>query len=275
MPKIKINDVKIYYDVKGEGEPICLIIGWGASSVMWIDQPELLSKTHKVILIDNRGGGRSSKPDIPYTMKMFVEDIKGVLDHLNITKLHLLGHSMGGMIVQNFALTYPKMLNSLILCCTSPFSMVPNILIRNPVAWFIKTKFTPESIKNLLSAIFTKKYVDFLFQKSFDEEIENYQKLIRVAIKYPPNIRGMNNQFSAIKDHNTLNRLGEIEIPTLIIAGRQDFILPPRHSKILAKYIPNSEFKILEGGHGLYVEAEKEFHETIIDFLNRNKIFSK
>ena len=85
MPKILVKDVKIYYETLGEGEPICLIMGWGGSSVMWYRQREMLAKSYKVILIDNRGTGRSAKPKYPYTMEMFVDDIKGVLDLLRNT----------------------------------------------------------------------------------------------------------------------------------------------------------------------------------------------
>ena len=91
MPKIKNGDVKIYYDVRGEGEPLFLIMGWGGNSDSWYHQLDILSKSYKLILIDNRGVGRSSKPDYPYKMSMFLEDTKAVLDHLNITKFHLLG----------------------------------------------------------------------------------------------------------------------------------------------------------------------------------------
>ncbi len=269
MPKILVKDVKIYYETLGEGEPICLIMGWGGSSVMWYRQREMLAKSYKVILIDNRGTGRSAKPKYPYKMEMFIDDIKGVLDHLNISKLHLMGCSMGGMISQQFALTYPEMLSSLILCCTSANVKMPGVRNEDPEKLFLMTSVTPENLKEMFSLIFTKKYIDWLFSEEGRDEFNN---LIGEMAKYPPTIKGMKNQFSAIQDHDVVNRLGEIKIPTLILVGKNDVLLPPRNSKIIHKNIANSELQILEGGHMFWIEAEKEFNKAVIDFLSKHKI---
>ena len=269
MPKILVKDVKIYYEVLGEGEPICLIMGWGGSSVMWYRQREMLSKSYQVILIDNRGIGRSAKPKFPYTMQMFIEDTKAVLDHLNISKLHLVGCSMGGMIAQHFALTYPEMLSSLILCCTTATTKMPNVHGVEPEKLFMMTEVTPESLREMFSLIFTKKYIDWLFS---EEGRDEFNKLISEMAKYPPTIKGMKNQFKAIQNHDVLNRLGEIKIPTLILVGKKDVLLPPRNSKILHKNIANSELQILEGGHMFWIEAEKEFNKAVLDFLSKHKI---
>ncbi|MFX0136410.1 MAG: alpha/beta fold hydrolase [Candidatus Hodarchaeota archaeon] len=269
MPKILVKDVKIYYETLGEGEPICLIMGWGGSSVIWYRQREMLAKSYKVILIDNRGTGRSSKPKYPYTMQMFVDDVKAVLDHLNISKLHLMGCSMGGMISQQFALTYPDMLSSLILCCTAASTKMPNVNDVDPEKLFIMTEVTPESLRSMFSLIFTTKYIDWLFS---DDGRAEFNKLIIEMAKYPPTMKGMKNQFSAIQDHDVVNRLGEIKIPTLILVGKNDVLLPPRNSKIIHKNIANSELQILEGGHMFWIEAEKEFNKAVIDFLSKHKI---
>ena len=82
----------------------------------------------------------------------------------------------------------------------------------------------------------------------------------------------MNNQWNAIKGHNTLDRLKEIKVPTLILGGKQDVLLPSRNSKILARNISNSELKILQGGHGFWIESEKEFTKVVLDFLSKYKI---
>lgn len=269
MPKVNVNDIDIYYEIRGEGEPLCLIMGWGGNSDMWYHQRDLLSKSYQIILMDNRGVGRSSKPDIPYTMKMYVEDIKGILDYLGISKLHFMGCSMGGMIAQHFALTYPEMLSSLILCCTASSMKIPNVSGVNPEQLFALTEVTPENLKNVFSLIFSKKYIDWLFSEEGKEEFKN---LIRVMGKYPPTAKGMKNQFNAIKDHDILNRLKNIKIPTLVLVGRQDVLLPPRNSKIITKNIPNSKLYILEGGHMFWIESEIEFAGAVLDFLSMHKI---
>ncbi|NVM56342.1 MAG: alpha/beta hydrolase, partial [Candidatus Helarchaeota archaeon] len=196
-------------------------------------------------------------------------DVKAVLDHLNISKLHLLGCSMGGMIAQHFALTYPDMLNSLILCCTAANMTVPIVSEVNPEQLFVMTEVTLESLRTVLSFIFTKKYIDWLFS---DEGREEFNGLIKEMAKYPPTPKGMKYQFSAIREHNTLDRLKDITIPTLILVGKKDILLPARNSKILAKHIPNSELQILEGGHGFWIESEQAFNQSVLDFLRLHKI---
>lgn len=268
MPKVKINDINIYYEIRGEGEPLCLIMGLGGSSIMWYRQRELLSKSYKLILLDNRGVGRSSKSNIPYSMEMLVEDIKGVLDHLNISKLHLMGCSMGGMISQHFAFKYQGMLNSLILCCTTPSIQLQKQSNIKPEDLFIMREVTPESLRKIFSLIFTKRYVDWLFSKQGKEELSN---LIAEMSKSPPTMKVMKNQLEAIKNHEVIDRLNEIKIPTLVMVGKDDKLMPPKHSELLAKYLPNAELRILEGGHMFWIEEEKEFAKTVLNFLTNLK----
>ncbi|MHA1378608.1 MAG: alpha/beta fold hydrolase [Candidatus Helarchaeota archaeon] len=272
MPKIKNNGVKIYYETRGEGEPLCMIMGWGGASNFWYTQRDILSENYKLILIDNRGVGRSSKPDFPYTMQIFVEDIKAVLDHLEIKKLHLMGCSMGGMIVQHFALTYPEMLKSLILVCTSSNMNIRYSGTIQPERLFSMTNLTPRALMTVMSLFLSKKYIDWLFS---DKGRDERNRLMINIGAYVPTMKSMVYQWEAIKDHNTTDRLKEIKVPTLIIAGKHDVLLPPRHSKVLNRNITNSEFTILETGHGIWIESEDKFSKIVLDFLKRQKSLKK
>ncbi|MHA1301534.1 MAG: alpha/beta fold hydrolase [Candidatus Helarchaeota archaeon] len=269
MPKVKSNGVKIYYETKGKGEPLCMIMGWGGASNFWYTQRDLLSKHYKLILIDNRGVGRSSKPDIPYTMQMFVEDIKAVLDHLELSKIHLMGCSMGGMIAQHFALTYQDMLESLILVCTSANMNIKYSGAIQPERLFSMTNLTPRGLMTVLSIFLSSDYVRWLFSEEGKEE---RNKLMINIGSYLPTVKSMTNQWNAIRLHNTFARLGEIKVPTLILGGKQDVLLPPRHSRVLNKFIPNSELKILQGGHGFWIENEQKFADIVVNFLKKHKI---
>ena len=109
MPKIKVGDVNLNYDVDGKGDPLLMIMGLGASSAQW--DPELvedLARTFRVITFDNRGTGQSDKPDVPYSIEMFADDAAGMLEHLDIPTAHIFGVSMGGMIAQEFALRHVR-----------------------------------------------------------------------------------------------------------------------------------------------------------------------
>lgn len=109
MAKIKVNDIDMYYEIHGEGEPLVLIEGLGYSTWMWCKQVEELSKKFKVIIFDNRGVGETDKPDMEYSIEMFADDLADLLSKLEIKKAHILGVSMGGFVAQEFAIKYPCM----------------------------------------------------------------------------------------------------------------------------------------------------------------------
>ncbi|MFW9876350.1 MAG: alpha/beta fold hydrolase, partial [Candidatus Thorarchaeota archaeon] len=96
-----VNGIKFCYEIHGNGDPVLLVHGFGAKKESWIAQTSPLVKHFKVIRFDNRGAGKSDRPDASYTMEIFADDINGLLDHLEIEKTHIIGWSLGGMIVQN------------------------------------------------------------------------------------------------------------------------------------------------------------------------------
>ena len=114
----KVNDLKICYNVKGIGFPVFLIHGY-AKKEFWIGQIDELAKQFQVVWFDNRGVGKSERPNIPYSMKMLVDDLKGLMDFLEVQQAHLIGHSLGSMIAQHFALSHPERINKLILMSTT------------------------------------------------------------------------------------------------------------------------------------------------------------
>jgi pimeloyl-ACP methyl ester carboxylesterase len=96
MPTVKVDDINMYYEVHGEGEPLALIMGLGASMDWWFRQIPMFSLEYRVVACDNRGAGQSDKPDIPYTMEMMADDLAGLLDAIGINTAHIFGASMGG-----------------------------------------------------------------------------------------------------------------------------------------------------------------------------------
>lgn len=120
MPYLKTRVLELYYEISGQGEPIVFIGGLTSTVLSWKYQQKELQKYHQVVLFDNRGSGRTRilKPQ-QLSMQLFANDVYDLLKGLGIKKAHILGASMGGMIAQIFAHSYPECCISLILCCTA------------------------------------------------------------------------------------------------------------------------------------------------------------
>ena len=117
----EVNGIKICYEIYGEGKPVVLIHGFGSTKDEWkLAQLGPLSEKFKVIIMDNRGAGKSDRPDEPYLMEMFADDINSLMEHLNIDKAHIIGLSLGGMIAQTFTINYNEKVDKLILINTTP-----------------------------------------------------------------------------------------------------------------------------------------------------------
>ncbi len=108
MPTVRVNDIDMYYEIHGEGEPVVLIAGLNSDHALYREIIPRLAESYKVVAFDNRGVGQTDKPDIPYSIEMMAEDTAGLLNALGIEQAHLLGTSMGGRIATALALRYPS-----------------------------------------------------------------------------------------------------------------------------------------------------------------------
>ena len=166
----------MYYEIHGEGFPYVMISGSPCDVNWWIpEQIEVPSKYFKTIIFDNRGSGRTDKPVMDYSIKMFADDTVGLMNALNIEKAHVLGVSMGGFIAQEIAISYPERVEKLILCCThcggSKQVLPSNETIQKMM---IPRRTTPEELVNkTLSFCFTD---DFF--KNNPDFIESYKQRI-------------------------------------------------------------------------------------------------
>lgn len=245
-----------------------MIMGYGGHIGYWFRLIPALSQGCYVVAFDNRGTGRSDKPDIPYTMEMMAEDVAGLLDAIGIDAAHIFGVSMGGCIAQHFALCYPERVTSLILGCThcgGPHRIKSEPWIRELLHDFERIKqLTPEEhSREILDVIVSQEFI-----KNNKDIVDQY---IRRVTEHDTPIHGLIRQYEAIIGHDIYNRLPEIQAPTLVICGAADKMIPAENSSLLASRIPNAELVILEKmGHGFFIEAADEANKVVLDFLRRN-----
>jgi pimeloyl-ACP methyl ester carboxylesterase len=236
LPTARANGINIYYEIHGEGTPLVLIEGLSIdiSQVEWMVGG--FSQRHQVVAFDNRGAGRTDKPDIPYTIETMAEDTAGLLVALGIARAHVLGISMGGRVAIALALSHPEMVRSLILVSTS--ARVPP---RRSPLW---------SLSNFLIRI---------------------PLIRRIGTRYPQPYYAFVRQREASRGYDATGRLDEIREPTLILHGKQDRIVPFELAEETHRGIRGSSVAVFEGGHLFSFSKQKEFLGAVSEFLEKQE----
>ncbi len=259
---IKVNGIEIYYELHGRGDPLVLIMGLRRNAEWWYCQIPTFSKHFKVMAFDNRGAGRSDKPKIDYSIRLFADDTAELMKSLNIKNAHVLGVSMGGYVAQELAINFPEMVRSLVLGCTGAGGERAVLMSPERIKKFTANEgLTPEQI--------LQKDMDIYFSDKFimDHPMK-IKEFIEISLRYyqPPD--AFQRQFAACLEHHTINRLNRIQVPTLIMSGDDDPLVPPENSRILKELIPHAELKFFRGcRHCFFIEEAETFNQEVVSFL--------
>lgn len=256
MTFARVNDIDIWYERNGAGEPVLVISGTGGDlrkkpSVS--DGP--LARDFDVVTFDQRGLGQSSKPDQPYSMANYADDAAGLMEAIGWPAAHIVGISFGGMVAQELVLRHPDRVKKLVLCCTSPggeggasfpFHEVQHL---DPV----------ERAKRLIPISDTR--ADAAWAEA---NPELYALMVEMAASdpyrdEPRREMGARRQLEARVGHDTWSRLASITAPTLICGGRYDGVALPETQKNLAARIPGAQLEFFEGGHLFLVQDQSAF----------------
>ncbi|MFX0004127.1 MAG: alpha/beta fold hydrolase [Promethearchaeota archaeon] len=263
MPKIKVNDINMYYEIHGEGFPLIMILGLSCDVNWWT--PEIIdamAKNFNTIIFDNRGVGRTDKPEINYSIKMFAEDTIGLMDALKIEKAHTLGFSLGGFIAQEIALNYPDRVEKLVLCGTHAAGTKHLIASDEAMDFILNPPEDPkEYVNEFIPLLFTKAYIE-----SNPDFIESYKQRM---LKIPFNLDLYRRQLQG-SIFKTARRAKKIITPTLILQGKHDIIIPPENAEILKKEIHDSKVIMFENAaHFLFQPDPEGVVNVITEFLTQ------
>jgi 3-oxoadipate enol-lactonase len=264
MPNAAVNGIEINYKLEGDGpDTIVLVNGLADDLETWVFQMDaLLEAGHRVLRFDNRGVGSSSKPPGPYTTRLMADDAKALVDELGITDFHLLGTSMGGMIAQEFAINHPAGIRSLVLSstyaepgpfCSRMFSMWYDMAPINGV---------PFIMRDVTLWAFT---LDFFEHR--EDELREFEA--EMAAGTQP-VDAYLAQLSSIMTHDTVSRIGQIQAPTLVMAGEEDILIPVALSKRLHDGIDGAEWITTTGGHASLWEHPAPFNQAVLEFIGRH-----
>lgn len=265
MPTIKIGSQTIFYDEYGSGKTVILIPGLGANRFSWTKQINQFSKKYHIINLDNRDAGSSGQSSGPYDMNDMTNDIAGLIENLDLKSVCIVGISMGSYIAQYLALKYPHYVKKMVLVSSSAGGAT-HVYPKPEI--FALLNQNPDDVKTRTKRLFT-----LITGSGFAEKHpEDVELLVENALKFPMSHDAYMRQLAAAKTHNiggTREYLSRISVPTLVIHGEYDPIMPYTNGQILSKEIPGAKLLSLPNvGHLPHIEVTETFNQAVIEFLD-------
>jgi 3-oxoadipate enol-lactonase len=253
-----------------DAPPAMLLMGLGANGRLWAPAVRrLLAAGYEVIVVDNRGCGRSSTPWRPWTTRTMAGDAVAVLDELGVERAHVSGASLGGMVAQELALEFPERVSTLVLGSTTGgfrrLDLAPRkelLDIFEATLRLLRPASDPERrVSDFLCTVASE---DFARQcRPGDEAWDT----VAAMLEDQTSQRGSALQLLACMRHSTWSRLPRLRMPVQVHHGSQDPLIPPAAGRELARRIPGARFEIHAGaGHALF-ERTEEVSESILAFL--------
>ncbi len=261
MPLARVGDVVLSYERSGSGPPLLAIIGMSGSQLSW-GEPFLaaLREHFEVIVYDHRGVGESSRLDAPFTIADLAGDTAGLLDALALDSAHVLGISMGGMVAQELALAHPERVRTLALGCT--YCGGPGSSLASPAVGLRLV----ESLRSGDRALALRTGWEICVSPRFRDDASLYEAYLARASARPVAREVIMAQMQAIAAHDTSARLSGLGMPTLIVHGTADDLIPVQNAHVLAGHLPAAHLELLDdAGHLFFWEEPLRSAELVRD----------
>ena len=267
MPEETINGYKMHYEVNGDGQPLVMIhggLGGGEGSAAMVEHhSDTFSGDYKFICYDRRAAGRSETPADGYDLPNQVQDLRALLDRLDVSHAHILGSSAGGPIAMSFALGYPEMVDSLMLINTMSYASHDE---RQARKLELDNLLANEAAHGREAAV--EKALEIRQPKLRQDDPAQFSKLSQVNLERFDGIIKSIQSYLDIAD-SIESRLAEISMPTMIVHGDADITIPVGCGIRLHELIAHSEFHIFPGAeHGLMANEPRRMGNMIVEFLD-------
>jgi pimeloyl-ACP methyl ester carboxylesterase len=262
MPELQVADVTLYYEVQGSGDPLVLIAGTTQDVTGWLLHTPWLSELRTVITFDHRDVGRSTYVAGDYTPADLARDAAALIREAAGGPVDVLGYSLGGAVAQELAIASPDLVRRLILLST--WGRTDN---------WLRLKF--ESLIRLAERTSREEFFESFLLDVFTHRwfadpanVAVFRSFLEMN-PYPQKTEGLVRQGRADITHHSLDRLGSLSCPTLVIVGAEDALTPPRYAEELAHTVPGARLAVIpEAGHGALFERAEDFQRIVTEFLH-------
>ena len=264
MPHVAVSTgIDIFYERTGAGPPLLLIMGTGLDHSCWDAQVALYRHDYDCICFDNRGAGKTRAPEGPLSTGLLAGDAIALLDSLGINKAHVSGLSLGSCIAQELVLARPDRVGTLQLHGTW-----------GRAHGYAARKF--EAQIRLLEILDLESFYEinvlwFLTPEFMNLHPQRVRSQIASIVAAAPSKQGLIAQYRADLEHDALDRLPQVQVPTLVTVGTFDVAVPLFYAREVQRSIPESELVCFPGGGHLHnMEHPEEFNRTTLEFLQRH-----
>ena len=269
MPQMSCRTgVTLNYEVSGEGDPLLLIMGTAGSMMLWGEAVPRLAEHYRVIAFDNRGLGGSARGEGAITIASMAEDASALLEALDVPRAHVMGWSLGSAVAQELALAHPEQVASAVMYATwgrcDGFQRAVLTALRLPYV-----------VRDMEAALAT---AGLAFSPQLLDHPDLAQLLEPMLPAFPQNEEQMQvtvEQWDADLAHDSLDRLGDITAPTLVVVGEQDLLTPPWQARAVAEAVPGARFELVTGpgsSHALHIERLDDLLRIVNSFLENQKV---
>jgi 3-oxoadipate enol-lactonase len=260
MSKVKVGQALIHYQHAGDGEPLLLIQGLGGDLHNWKNALPRLQERHRVIAFDNRGVGLTEAPAGSFTMETMADDAAGLLHALAIPRAHVVGWSMGGNVAQELALRHPERVATLTLMSTYARAPARSRFALDAMIRGLREGASPGTAMMMMRA-WCSTEAAFV-----DETVPR----VPVVSKGPNGVEGFAHQKKALDGFDSRKRLKGLRVPTLVIHGSDDIMVPPDFASELVGRIAGARLHWIKGaGHFL---PPKGWIEPTLEFLSKHPL---
>jgi 3-oxoadipate enol-lactonase len=259
LPIVDVGEVELDYERGGSGPPLLMIMGMSGTALHW-GEPflESLRRDFEVIVYDHRGVGSSSRLNGGITIVQLAEDATNLLTALGIDSAHVLGISMGGMVAQELALAGPERVDTLCLGCT--YCGGPGSALMPPE---VRQRLTTAMMSGVRDRALRAAW-EANVSKTTAADPDAYAAFLAISRRRAVAVPVIMAQIQACAAHDTYARLPALRLPTLVVHGTDDEILPVQNGRLVASRIPASRLEILPGvGHLFFLERPQHSAELM------------